>query len=68
MWEYCGMARTDEGLRKALDRIPQIRDEFWRRIKVPGTGVGHPPRSEGESSTSPWRRPTASSTTWSSPS
>uniref|UniRef100_A0AAU2UYG4 succinate dehydrogenase n=1 Tax=Streptomyces sp. NBC_00003 TaxID=2903608 RepID=A0AAU2UYG4_9ACTN len=38
MWEYCGMARTESGLRKALERIPQIRDEFWRRIKVPGTG------------------------------
>lgn len=32
------MTRTDEGLRKALDRIPQIREAFWRRIKVPGTG------------------------------
>ncbi|MEV7085267.1 fumarate reductase/succinate dehydrogenase flavoprotein subunit [Streptomyces sp. NPDC093085] len=38
LWEHCGMARTESGLRKALDRIPQIRDEFWRRIKVPGTG------------------------------
>ncbi|TXS49153.1 fumarate reductase/succinate dehydrogenase flavoprotein subunit [Streptomyces sp. t39] len=38
MWEHCGMARTEEGLRKALERIPQIREEFWRRIKVPGTG------------------------------
>lgn len=38
MWEFCGMARTDAGLRKALERIPQIREEFWRRIKVPGTG------------------------------
>ncbi|MFJ7996303.1 fumarate reductase/succinate dehydrogenase flavoprotein subunit [Streptomyces sp. NPDC096310] len=38
LWEHCGMARTDSGLRKALDRIPQIREEFWRRIKVPGTG------------------------------
>ncbi|MFH8388923.1 fumarate reductase/succinate dehydrogenase flavoprotein subunit [Streptomyces sp. NPDC018036] len=38
MWEFCGMARTESGLRKALERIPQIRDEFWRRIKVPGTG------------------------------
>ncbi|MFD8607854.1 fumarate reductase/succinate dehydrogenase flavoprotein subunit [Streptomyces sp. NPDC059631] len=38
MWELCGMARSDAGLRKALERIPQIRDEFWRRIKVPGTG------------------------------
>lgn len=38
MWEFCGMARSEEGLRKALDRIPQIREEFWRRLKVPGTG------------------------------
>ncbi len=38
MWEYCGMARTEDGLRKALARIPEIREEFWRRIKVPGTG------------------------------
>lgn len=38
MWEFCGMARTETGLRKALERIPQIREEFWRRIKVPGTG------------------------------
>ncbi|MCF3173249.1 fumarate reductase/succinate dehydrogenase flavoprotein subunit [Streptomyces sioyaensis] len=38
LWEYCGMARTAEGLRTALDRIPQLREEFWRRIKVPGTG------------------------------
>ncbi|MFH9874273.1 fumarate reductase/succinate dehydrogenase flavoprotein subunit, partial [Streptomyces olivaceus] len=38
MWEYCGMARTEKGLRTALERIPVIREEFWRRIKVPGTG------------------------------
>ncbi|MFF9194195.1 fumarate reductase/succinate dehydrogenase flavoprotein subunit [Streptomyces sp. NPDC014779] len=38
MWEFCGMARTESGLRKALRRIPEIREEFWRRIKVPGTG------------------------------
>ncbi|HCA84402.1 MAG TPA: fumarate reductase/succinate dehydrogenase flavoprotein subunit [Streptomyces sp.] len=38
LWEECGMARTDTGLRKALGRIPELREEFWRRIKVPGTG------------------------------
>jgi succinate dehydrogenase / fumarate reductase flavoprotein subunit len=38
LWEYCGMARSDAGLRKALARIPELRAEFWRRIKVPGTG------------------------------
>ncbi|MBS2538690.1 fumarate reductase/succinate dehydrogenase flavoprotein subunit [Catenulispora sp. NF23] len=38
MWELCGMARDESGLRKALARIPEIREEFWARIKVPGTG------------------------------
>lgn len=38
LWEHCGMARDENGLRKALGRIPQIREEFWHRIKVPGTG------------------------------
>jgi succinate dehydrogenase / fumarate reductase flavoprotein subunit len=39
MWEYCGMARTEAGLRRALERIPRIREEFWRRVKVPGRGA-----------------------------
>jgi succinate dehydrogenase / fumarate reductase, flavoprotein subunit len=38
LWEQCGMARTESGLRKALDRIPQLRAEFWRDVLVPGTG------------------------------
>ncbi|MEU4210558.1 fumarate reductase/succinate dehydrogenase flavoprotein subunit [Streptomyces sp. NPDC026206] len=38
LWDECGMARTDTGLRKALERIPSLREEFWRRLKVPGTG------------------------------
>ncbi|MQA93801.1 MAG: succinate dehydrogenase (quinone) flavoprotein subunit [Streptosporangiales bacterium] len=37
MWEYCGMERTDEGLRKAIALIRDLRAEFWTRIKVPGT-------------------------------
>jgi len=36
MWEYCGMARTDEGLRKALELIPALRDEFWKNVNVLG--------------------------------
>jgi succinate dehydrogenase / fumarate reductase flavoprotein subunit len=40
MWEYCGMERTEEGLRKALDLIPALREEFWQRVKVPGDGEG----------------------------
>ncbi|HEY2851647.1 MAG TPA: fumarate reductase/succinate dehydrogenase flavoprotein subunit [Gemmatimonadaceae bacterium] len=38
MWEYCGMARSAEGLRTALQLIPQLREEFWRELYVPGTG------------------------------
>lgn len=38
MWEYCGMERTEEGLRKALDLIPALREEFWTRVKVTGKG------------------------------
>ncbi|MEV5241970.1 fumarate reductase/succinate dehydrogenase flavoprotein subunit [Streptomyces cinnamoneus] len=38
LWDECGMSRTESGLRKALDRIPELREEFWRRIRVPGTG------------------------------
>jgi len=39
MWDRCGMARTAEGLKKALVRIPEIREEFWRNVSVPGTGT-----------------------------
>ncbi|MBT2208625.1 MULTISPECIES: fumarate reductase/succinate dehydrogenase flavoprotein subunit [Actinomadura] len=38
MWEYCGMERTEEGLRKALELIPALRAEFWERVKVTGKG------------------------------
>jgi succinate dehydrogenase / fumarate reductase flavoprotein subunit len=36
MWDYCGMARNDSGLRKALERIPELEAEFWSDVKVPG--------------------------------
>ncbi|RJR32074.1 MAG: fumarate reductase/succinate dehydrogenase flavoprotein subunit [Desulfobacteraceae bacterium] len=39
MWEYCGMARTEEGLRKAKERIPEIRAEFWENVNVPGSAA-----------------------------
>jgi succinate dehydrogenase / fumarate reductase flavoprotein subunit len=38
LWEQCGMSRTEAGLRKTLDRIPLLRAEFWRDVRVPGTG------------------------------
>ncbi len=38
MWDHCGMARNAEGLRKALARIPELREEFWQNVTVPGSG------------------------------
>jgi succinate dehydrogenase / fumarate reductase, flavoprotein subunit len=38
VWEYCGMARSEAGLTKLLQRIPELRDEFWRGVSVLGTG------------------------------
>jgi succinate dehydrogenase / fumarate reductase flavoprotein subunit len=38
MWEYCGMSRTAEGLRLALSKIPEMRERFWREVKVLGAG------------------------------
>jgi succinate dehydrogenase / fumarate reductase flavoprotein subunit len=37
MWDKCGMARTAAGLREALGRIPELREEFWRNVNVPGS-------------------------------
>jgi succinate dehydrogenase / fumarate reductase flavoprotein subunit len=38
MWEYCGMARSADGLKHALAEIPKLREEFWQNLTVPGTG------------------------------
>ncbi len=37
MWEYCGMARTKQGLETALQKIPALREEFQAEVKVPGS-------------------------------
>jgi succinate dehydrogenase / fumarate reductase flavoprotein subunit len=37
LWEFCGMARTKEGLEKALKLIPELRAEFWANVLVPGS-------------------------------
>ena len=37
MWEFCGMARTRQGLEKALQQIPALREEFWANVRVPGS-------------------------------
>jgi succinate dehydrogenase / fumarate reductase flavoprotein subunit len=36
LWENCGMARTAAGLTAALARIPELREQFWREVMVPG--------------------------------
>ena len=38
MWEYCGMERTAEGLRKAITRIRELKAEFWADVRVLGSG------------------------------
>jgi succinate dehydrogenase / fumarate reductase, flavoprotein subunit len=38
LWDKCGMARNAAGLREALARIPVLREEFWRDVRVPGDG------------------------------
>ncbi|MDF7806503.1 fumarate reductase/succinate dehydrogenase flavoprotein subunit [Pontiellaceae bacterium B12219] len=37
MWEKCGMARNEKGLKEALEKIPKIREEFWKDLNVPGS-------------------------------
>ncbi|MEK9501104.1 fumarate reductase/succinate dehydrogenase flavoprotein subunit [Gaopeijia maritima] len=39
MWNACGMARSEEGLKDALKRIPELREQFWRDVRVPGSGA-----------------------------
>ena len=39
MWENCGMARNKAGLTKAIQAISLLRDEFWKDIRVPGSGA-----------------------------
>jgi succinate dehydrogenase / fumarate reductase flavoprotein subunit len=36
MWDNCGMSRNEQGLKKALQEIPKLRDEFWNNVRVPG--------------------------------
>ncbi|MGD1020170.1 MAG: fumarate reductase/succinate dehydrogenase flavoprotein subunit [Verrucomicrobiia bacterium] len=36
LWEHCGMARNEKGLKEALALIPPLRDEFWKNVNVPG--------------------------------
>jgi len=39
LWDKCGMARDKAGLLEALKRIPELREEFWDNVRVPGEGA-----------------------------
>jgi len=39
MWDYCGMARNREGLEHALYKLPEIRQKFWDKVYIPGSGA-----------------------------
>jgi len=36
MWDYCGMGRNEAGLKKALELVPKIREEFWNNLTIVG--------------------------------
>ena len=39
IWDKCGMARDREGLEEARRKLPEIREEFWNNVSVPGSGA-----------------------------
>ena len=39
IWTKCGMSRNKEGLEEALREIPKLRDQFWREVKIVGSGA-----------------------------
>ena len=39
IWNYCGMARNEEGLSKAMNLIRDLRNEFWENVIVPGSDM-----------------------------
>src|SRR5215470_9867854 len=38
LWDNCGMSRHEKGLREALKEIPELREQFWHDVRVPGDG------------------------------
>jgi succinate dehydrogenase / fumarate reductase flavoprotein subunit len=43
MWEKCGMARNAEGLKQAISEIRELREEFWKDVRVPGEALSFNP-------------------------
>jgi len=40
MWDYCGMARNKKGLEKALQLLPELRESYWKNVRVLGDEGG----------------------------
>ncbi len=38
MWDNCGMARSETGLKGVLEKLPALREEFWKNVCIPGSG------------------------------
>ncbi len=36
MWDKCGMARNAEGLQQAINEIKELKEEFWKDVRIPG--------------------------------
>lgn len=46
MWDYCGMSRSEEGLKKARKMVQELRNEFWNDLYVPGDMNDYNPELE----------------------
>jgi succinate dehydrogenase / fumarate reductase flavoprotein subunit len=46
MWNKCGMARNEKGLKEAIEEIRSLREEFWKDVFVPGSSDGLNPELE----------------------
>lgn len=46
MWEECGMSRNEQGLKRALEQIPKLREEFWSNVNIPGDSKSVNPELE----------------------
>jgi succinate dehydrogenase / fumarate reductase flavoprotein subunit len=46
MWDKCGMARNEKGLKEAIAEIRALREEFWKEVRIPGTQDGLNPELE----------------------
>ncbi len=46
MWDKCGMARNEKGLKEAIEEIKALRAEFWKDVRIPGDAKEFNPELE----------------------